>query len=111
MANLHDSGAPLLSPDPANPLRLRVFGIVTGAYTAQKISAWNDGGGLPRLADTPAGTNCLRDFDGDGEITIDDLLIFIQRFLGGDVSSDVDGVPGITLNDLFTYIIAFLRGC
>ena len=111
VANLHDSGAPLLSPDPDNPTRLRVFGIVTSAYSAQKLSVWNAGGGQPRLDDTPAGRQCVWDFDGDGGITLADLLIFVDRYLVGDPTSDVDGDPGVTPNDLFVYVIGYCRGC
>lgn len=111
IGNLHDSGAPLLSPDPADPLRLRLFGVVTGVNGAQKVSAWNEAGGIPVLADVQPRPMCLEDLNGDGEIDIGDLLMFIQAFLSGQPLGDIDGIPGITMNDLFTYILRFLGGC
>lgn len=111
IGNLHDSGAPMLSPDPANPSRLRVFGVVTSVTNAQRLSAWNDAGGQPRLADTPVPPTCLPDLDGDGQIGLGDLLEFIQRYLGGADLVDIDGVPGITLNDLYVFLSRYLAGC
>jgi hypothetical protein len=111
VGNLHDSGAPLLSPDPANPSRLRVFALVSTVSTAQKLSLWNAGGGLPRLVDTPATAPCMRDFDGDSLITISDLLLFVQAYLLGDPRSDVDGAAGVTLDDLLFYVQGYVRGC
>lgn len=110
IGNLHDSGAPLLSPDPQDASVLRVVGMVTSVTSAQKLSAWNDGGGEPVLADS-APRRCLSDLDGDGRITVSDLLEYVQRYLGGDASVDVDGVPGLTLNDLFTFLSRFFSGC
>lgn len=111
IGNLHDSGAPLLSPDPEDPLRLRVVAIVTGINGAQKLSAWNDSGGQPALVDTPLRPMCLTDLNGDGTIGVEDLLIFINGFLNGAPLGDVDGIPGITLNDLFVYLLRFMGGC
>jgi hypothetical protein len=84
--------------------------MVTSVTSAQKLSAWNDGGGEPVLADS-APRRCLSDLDGDGRITVSDLLEYVQRYLSGDVSVDVDGVPGLTLNDLFTFLSRFFSGC
>lgn len=111
IGNMHDSGAPLLSPDPANPSRLRVFGVVTSVTNAQRLSSWNDAGGVPRLVDTAAPPICLPDLDGDGQTGLGDLLEFIQRYLGGTDLVDIDGIPGISLNDLFVFLSRYLGGC
>lgn len=110
IGNLHDSGAPLLSPDPQHPSTLRVVGMVTSVTSAQKLSAWNQGGGTPELADTPA-PRCLSDMDGDGVITVSDLLEFVHRYLIGDGGGDVDGLPGLSVNDLLTFLTRYFSGC
>lgn len=111
VGNLHDSGAPLLSPDPADPTRLRLFAMVTSVTGAQKLAVWNDGGGQPRLTDTPMPPMCLPDLDGDGVIGLGDLFEFLRGYLGGQPIPDIDGVPGLSLNDLFTFLLRYLGGC
>lgn len=110
IGNLHDSGAPLLGPDPEDGSALRMVGMVTSVTSAQKLAAWNQGGGLPALADTPT-HRCVSDLDGDGRITVSDLLEYVQHYLRGDASGDVDGWPGLSLNDLFTFLNRYFSGC
>jgi hypothetical protein len=110
IGNLHDSGAPLLSPDPRDPTSLRVVGMVTSVTSAMKVSAWNDGGGVPTLNDT-APRRCPSDLDGDGLADVGDLFLYVHSYLVGDALSEADGIPGLTPNDLFTYLTRYFAGC
>lgn len=110
IGNLHDSGAPLLSPDPRNPMTLRVVGMVTSVTSAIKVSAWNDGGGIPVLNDTSPQL-CASDLDRDGITDVGDLLLYVHSYLLGEVLGEVDGLPGLTPNDLFLYLNRYFSGC
>lgn len=110
IGNLHDSGAPLLSPDPADPSRLRLIAIVTYVTSAQKVSAWNEGGGLPALSDA-GGVGCAADVNGNGVAEVGDLLLFVNRFFDGDGKCDIDGTPGLEMTDLFTFLNRYFAGC
>jgi hypothetical protein len=110
IGNMHDSGAPLLSPDPQDPQTLRLVGMAVGVTSAMKVSAWNDGGGMPALADTPA-RRCPADLNGDGRTDVNDLFMLVSRVLNGDPLGDVDGNSAITPNDLFVYLGWYFGGC
>ena len=54
---------------------------------------------------------CPADFDGDGELTIFDFLLFQNRFDIGDLSADFDGDGALTLFDFLAFQNAFAAGC
>jgi hypothetical protein len=111
IGNLHDSGAPLLVQDPADPSQLRVIAMVTNVTSAQKLSAWNEGGGLPLLVENSGQGPCRADLDGDSQVTVADLFLFVNGYLSGDARSDIDGVAGLSVNDLLTYMNYYFVGC
>jgi hypothetical protein len=114
LGNLHDSGAPIIvespGPTPGAPTELRVVGIVQSLSMAQKVSAWNAGGGQPPLTDTDP-TNCIGDFDRNGRVSASDLLGFVDAFISGDSDANVDGRPGITTDDLIVFLTHYIAGC
>jgi hypothetical protein len=78
------------------------------------------------LSDLPSRPDCIADVAGpgqtvsepDGELTADDIIVFIARFIRGDERSDVAG-PGqsvgadteLTADDIIVFINAFSLGC
>ncbi len=61
---------------------------------------------------------CAADYDLDGGVTIDDLLLYLFDFEAGDLSADVDdgsssGTPdgGVTVDDLLYFLVRFEAGC
>ena len=54
---------------------------------------------------------CPADFDGDGELTIFDFLLFQNQFAIGDLSADFDGDGDLTLFDFLAFQNAFDAGC
>lgn len=115
LGNLHDSGAPLFvevpGQLPGDPPQLRLIAIVQNQVSAQKIGAWNAGGGQPPLTETNIRPGCIGDHDRNGEVTIEDLLDYVNAFLAGEPLADVDGVQGVTLSDLIEFVNHFLVGC
>ncbi len=54
---------------------------------------------------------CPADFDGDGELTIFDFLLFQNQFDIGDTSADFDGDGELTIFDFLAFQNAFDAGC
>lgn len=111
LGNLHDSGAPLFVELPGNPAQLRLIAIVQNQVSAQKIGAWNIGGGQPPLSETSDRPGCVGDYDRNGQVTIEDLLDYVNAYLAGDASAEVDGIPNVTIADLMEFVNHFLVGC
>lgn len=111
VGNLHDSGAPLLTPDPSDPSRLRLFAIVTTMTSAQKLSAWNEAGGQPQLAPLGDATHCIADFNRNGTVGIEDLLEFAQSYVLGHASADIDRNQQTGPHDLFVFLQHYAGGC
>lgn len=54
---------------------------------------------------------CAADYDGDGGVTIDDLLEYLFLYTEGDIAADLEGDAGVTIDDLLLYLQHFLDGC
>lgn len=52
----------------------------------------------------------LADVDGDGGVTIDDLLLYLQWYSDGVLNGDVTDDCGVTIDDLLVYLEAYERG-
>ncbi len=55
--------------------------------------------------------HCLADYDLDGGVTIDDLLVFLALFEAGSVAADVNADDGVDITDLLGFIEALDAGC
>lgn len=71
--------------------------------------------GMAAFDDTP---RCFADIDGDGGVSIDDLLLFLDMFDRGDLGADIDDGAstetsdgGVTIDDLLRYLVRFYEGC
>jgi hypothetical protein len=56
--------------------------------------------------------------NGDGAVTIDDLLYFLAQFEAGGVNADIDNGTGtgttdgaVTIDDLLYFLVRFEAGC
>jgi hypothetical protein len=59
---------------------------------------------------------CIGDCDGDGQVTVDEILLGITIALGeADISTcpafDVDGTGTVTVDELMTAVGNALNGC
>lgn len=61
---------------------------------------------------------CAADSDADGGVTVDDLLLFLDRYANGDARADLDDGSsdgridaGVTIDDLLYYLYRFQGGC
>ncbi|MEQ9097225.1 MAG: GC-type dockerin domain-anchored protein [Phycisphaerales bacterium] len=54
---------------------------------------------------------CAVDLDGDGDATVFDFLIFLNRFQDGNLGADFDGDGVLTIFDFLRYFDAFDIGC
>lgn len=81
----------------------------------------DDGERSTRLVPDPVlfvGTRCIADVDGNGGVTIDDLLAYLQAYADGLLTADLDDGTGtaqrdggVTLEDLLYYLVRFENGC
>jgi hypothetical protein len=114
-ANLHDSGAPVLmevpSTDPNDPTpELRLIGTVSSSNAARRPSAWNDSGGTPQLVESTRVTHIRGgDFDGDGAITLMDLMKFLGAFMSGRMEADSNSNGTLDVNDVFAFVGQWFR--
>lgn len=54
---------------------------------------------------------CRVDFDGDGRLTVFDLIAFQRAFVDGDLRADFDGDGVLSLFDYLLFQVAFDTGC
>jgi hypothetical protein len=117
LANLHDSGAPLLievpSTDPAYPQpELRLVGVVSSPGLARRPSAWNNAQGSPRLTQAPTSISAIKrmaDFNCDNSVNLDDVMWFIGQYTNDTCLADLNHDHDVNIDDLFTYIGAYFR--
>ena len=74
--------------------------------------------GLPRanvtwamFADVQAPPTCRVDFNSDGELTFDDIQLFIQLFNANDNRADLNSDQEWTFDDIQLFISLFNAGC
>ena len=54
---------------------------------------------------------CPADFDGSGQVAIDDLFHYLNAFFTNNPAADTDGVGGVSIDDLFQFFNFWFRGC
>jgi hypothetical protein len=59
------------------------------------------------LFDTP----CLSDFNFDGGVDGEDVVVFFQSWEGGDFRADLSRDGGVDGQDLFVFFEHWERGC
>ena len=102
-------------PGAANPVVAWTGTGVVGDYKITLQGACFAGGSSNCVADLDDGTGTG---EGDGAVTIDDLLYFLVQFEAGSVNVDVDNGTGtgttdgaVTIDDLLYFLVRFEAGC
>jgi probable HAF family extracellular repeat protein len=57
------------------------------------------------------GAGCRVDLDGDGQVSIQDLLAYLAAYAAGDQRTDVNGDGLITVQDFLAFLAAYAAGC
>lgn len=109
LANLHDSGAPVLievpSTNPRNPEpELRIIGTVSSTTVARRAGTFNMLGGQPALAQAAFPTPEIADFNRDNAVILSDLFAFLPRFMEGAPIADVNGNGNVDASDVFAFL-------
>ena len=105
------------SPNTCSPcwLMLATQGSTTNQLTRYGCSTdiiRNYAQGRPCLGPTDgAGAACDADLDGDGALTVLDMLAFQNAFTAGDPRADADHNGSLNVNDFLAYLGAFSAGC
>lgn len=123
--NGRDAGEPLTiydgkvtTPgDPVPPIGLMVdlsFG--DGAAMTPAPTNTTAPGVTPTPTATPGATLCVGDCDGDGQVTVDEIILGVNIALGeADISAcpafDVDGSGEVTVDELVQAVDNALNGC
>lgn len=113
--NVHDSGGGVFievpSGNPDLPPQLRLVGTIVTTSGAKRPSAWNNALGSPALVQgtQPSAASNIADFDADGEVTMSDLMNYLNAYFTNSCLADVniDGV--VAPADVFAYVSAFLE--
>lgn len=53
---------------------------------------------------------CVADFNGTGQVSVQDLFDFLAAFFAGSPRANVNGFNGVTVQDLFDYLEVFFAG-
>jgi hypothetical protein len=59
----------------------------------------------------PPGQSCAADLNGDGSLTVNDFLAFLQFFGTVDPRADFDHSGAVNLQDFLAYLQAYAVGC
>lgn len=54
---------------------------------------------------------CIADFNGNGQVEVQDLFDFLNEWFGGNLAADVDNDGMLEVQDIFDYLNAFFAGC
>ncbi len=118
-------GGGLGNPNAPAPEECCDFPIFAGVYSMLPIETPEGpglfmGGGFNELDfGTTAAKNMVvwkptarsADYNGDGGVTIDDLLEYLGAFNAGVIEADFNGDAGVTIDDLLGYLASFNLGC
>jgi hypothetical protein len=54
---------------------------------------------------------CKADFDGSGDVSVQDIFEYLNAWFAGDPRADLDGVSGISVQDIFGFLDIWFGGC
>jgi glucose/arabinose dehydrogenase len=62
------------------------------------------------LAGEPAAC-CTADFDGNGQVEVPDIFVYLSAWFGGSFAADVDGNGEVQVPDIFAFLGLWFAGC
>jgi hypothetical protein len=62
------------------------------------------------LAGEPAAC-CTADFDGNGQVEVPDIFVYLSAWFGGSAAADVDGNGEVQVPDIFAFLGLWFAGC
>ncbi len=89
----------------SSSMRLRLT--ATDASPEGVVEAGLDGVTIEVLACS----QCIADFEGDGDTDADDFFAFLDAFAASDPRADLDGDGDWDAGDFFAFLDAFVQGC
>ncbi|MCC6322231.1 MAG: delta-60 repeat domain-containing protein [Phycisphaerales bacterium] len=54
---------------------------------------------------------CPADFNGSGEVSVQDIFDFLEAYFGSNPDADVNDSGDITVQDIFDYLALYFTGC
>ncbi len=117
------SWSSLLSWNPANKTTnfdevVTIANIPTGAAQAVLFRFRDSDSGWWAVSDLQvSGTigvnppSCPADFDGNGNVNVQDIFDFLNAWFANQPSADVDGNNAIEVQDIFTFLNVWFAGC
>ncbi|GJM19108.1 MAG: hypothetical protein DHS20C14_13210 [Phycisphaeraceae bacterium] len=71
-------------------------------------AALRDASGIGTAGDCAA---CPADFNGDGQLNVDDVDAFVLAFVSSDLAADLDANGSLNVDDIDAFVGSFLSGC
>lgn len=91
---------------PTSQVRVRFIAEDSGA--ASVVEAAIDDFRIERVL---CDTTCTADFNGSGELSLQDLFDFLGAYLGNDPRGDFNGDQTLSVQDVLDYLVAYFTGC
>ncbi len=82
-----------------------------GRYLLVEATVLNTSTSASRRGTLLLRLNCPADFNGNGEVTVQDIFDFLAAYFVGDASADFNGAGGVTVQDIFDYLAAYFTPC
>ena len=82
-----------------------------GQGDAQSVSSPSTGGTYSMIGGFWPGNRCPADFNGDDQLSVQDIFDFLNAWFAGDPRADFNGVNGISVQDIFDFLNAWFAGC
>lgn len=60
---------------------------------------------------SPTTPVCRADFNGSGDVSVQDVFDFLVAYFGGQPSADINGIDGVTVQDIFEFLVFYFAGC
>lgn len=54
---------------------------------------------------------CAADFNGSGDVSVQDIFDFLSAYFSGAPAADYNGVGGVTVQDIFDFLAAYFAAC
>lgn len=79
----------------------------TGFYSSE----WAVGTDWPELTIGYRAPACDADWNGSGQVTVEDLFGFLAAYFAGDPQADVTRTGGVAVGDIFAFLVDYFEPC